>query len=80
VTNKDRRNAHAELVFRLAEGDQRLLDAVSQRPHLLNPYPKITTRLSRRSRKFRKKSEHEGACESSEPANLLYFADSPSVA
>jgi hypothetical protein len=80
VANPDARSTHAELVFRLAEGDQRLLDALQQRPHLLNPYPSITTRLSRRSRKFRQKLENEGAIAFPAPVTHLYIVDSPSVA
>ena len=49
------RNRHAEVALGLASQDQRLLDLLSQRPHLLNPYPNIVARLSRRSRRFRKK-------------------------
>jgi hypothetical protein len=50
-----RRTRHAELALTLASQDQRLLDLLAQRPHLLNPYPSIITRLSRRSRRFRRK-------------------------
>ena len=45
---------HTDLVLEIASRDQRLLDALSQRPHLLNPYPDIVTRLAKRSRKFRR--------------------------
>jgi hypothetical protein len=55
VTDRSDRRRHTELVLRLAGEDQRLLDAIALRPHLLNSYPSIVTRLSRRSRKFRKK-------------------------
>jgi hypothetical protein len=48
------RARHTDLVLEIASRDQRLMDALSQRPHLLNPYPDIITRLSRRSRKFRR--------------------------
>ncbi len=44
---------HAELALTMASRDQRLLNLLAQRPHLLNPYPSIITRLSRRSRRFR---------------------------
>jgi hypothetical protein len=54
MTN-DIRTRHAELALALASDDQRLLDALTQRPHLLNPYPSIVTRMSRRSRRFRHK-------------------------
>jgi hypothetical protein len=30
------------------------MDTLAQRPHLLNPYPNIVTRLAKRSRKFRR--------------------------
>jgi hypothetical protein len=50
----DARIKHADLVLKLAEKDQRLLDMLTVRPHLMNPYPSIMTRLSRRSRKFRR--------------------------
>ena len=49
------RTRHAELALTLASEDQRLLDLLAQRPHLLNPYPSIVTRLARRSRRFRQK-------------------------
>ena len=49
----DARIKHADLVLKLAEKDHRLLDMLTIRPHLMNPYPNIVTRLSRRSRKFR---------------------------
>ena len=49
------RTRHAELALTLASDDQRLLDLLAQRPHLLNPYPSIVTRLARRSRRFRRK-------------------------
>lgn len=49
------RTRHAELALTLASEDQRLLDLLVQRPYLLNPYPSIVTRLSRRSRRFRQK-------------------------
>jgi hypothetical protein len=55
MRNDINRARHAELALSLASQDQRLLDAITQRPHLLNPYPSIVTRLSRRSRRFRKK-------------------------
>jgi hypothetical protein len=55
MTYEDRRTRHAELAFSLAGRDRRLLDALTQRPHLLNPYPNIVARLSRRSRRFRMK-------------------------
>ena len=55
MTNNDFRTRHAELALALASDDQRLLDALTQRPHLLNPYPSIVTRMSRRSRRFRHK-------------------------
>ena len=55
-----RRTHHAELALALASQDQRLLDLLAQRPHLLNPYPNIVTRLSRRSRRFRLKRRREG--------------------
>jgi hypothetical protein len=80
VANPDARNAHANLVFRLAEADQRLLDTLSQRPYLLNPYPSITTRLSRRSRKFRRSTENTGAFAPSTPVTHLYIVDPPSAA
>lgn len=48
------RSQHADLVLQLASENQRLMDTLSVRPHLLNPYPNIITRLSRRSRKFRR--------------------------
>jgi hypothetical protein len=48
-----KRTRHADLVLELAGRDQRLMDSIARRPHLLNPYPSIVTRLSRRSRKFR---------------------------
>jgi len=54
MTN-DIRTRHAELALALASDDQRLLDALTQHPHLLNPYPSIVTRMSRRSRRFRHK-------------------------
>jgi hypothetical protein len=47
---------HADLVLKLAEKDQRLLDMLTVRPYLMNPYPNIVTRLSRRSRKFRQRA------------------------
>ena len=50
-----RRARHTELALALASQDQRLLDTLSQRPYLLNPYPSIIARLSRRSRRFRQK-------------------------
>ncbi|MEK7248238.1 MAG: hypothetical protein AAB092_07170 [Chloroflexota bacterium] len=80
MTTPDARNAHADLVFRLAEADQRLLDTVSQRPYLLNPYPSITTRLSRRSRKFRRRTENDGAIQLSTPVTRLYIIDSSPAA
>ena len=49
------RTRHAELALTLASEDQRLLDLIHQRPYLLNPYPSIIARLSRRSRRFRQK-------------------------
>lgn len=80
MANPDARNAHADLVFRLAEADQRLLDTVSQRPYLLNPYPSITTRLSRRSRKFRRSAENNREIELSAPVTRLYIVDPPTAA
>ncbi len=50
-----RRARHAELALRLASDDPRLLDLIAQRPHLLNPYPSLITRLAKRSRRFRRK-------------------------
>ena len=41
---------HTDLVLEIASKNQRLLDALAQRPHLLNPYPNIVTRLAKRSR------------------------------
>ena len=55
MRNDEIRNRHTELALGLAAADQRLLDVLTQRPHLLNPYPNIITRLSRRSRRFRQK-------------------------
>lgn len=55
MQNENLRARHAELALELASSDQRLLDAIQQRPYLLNPYPSIVTRLSRRSRRFRLK-------------------------
>ena len=49
------RNRHAEIALTLAARDQRLLDTLQQRPHLLNPYPSLITRMSRRSRRFRQR-------------------------
>lgn len=48
------RAQHTDLVLEIASGNQRLMDALAQRPHLLNPYPNIVTRLAKRSRKFRR--------------------------
>ena len=48
------RAQHTELVLEIAQHNQRLLDALTQRPYLMNQYPNIVTRLSRRSRKFRR--------------------------
>jgi hypothetical protein len=76
----DARTRHEELVLRLAGQDQRLLDAISQRPHLLNPYPKITTRLARRSRKFRRTIEKNGESKPSETVARLHIVDSPPAA
>jgi len=53
---KRQRERHAQLAFDLASHDQRLLDLITQRPYLLNPYPSILTRLSRRSRRFRRRA------------------------
>jgi hypothetical protein len=53
---KRQRERHAQLAFNLASYDRRLLDLITQRPHLLNPYPSILTRLSRRSRRFRRRA------------------------
>ncbi len=61
MRNELRRNHHAELALSLASQDQRLLDLLSQRPYLLNPYPSIIVRLSRRSRRFRLKRRQDGA-------------------
>ena len=47
------RNRHIDAVLQLAAEDQRILDALQSRPHLLNPYPSISKRLEKRSRKFR---------------------------
>jgi hypothetical protein len=55
MKNELRRTQHAELALHLASRDQRLMDSISQRPYLLNPYPSIVARLSRRSRRFRQK-------------------------
>ncbi len=55
MRNAIRKARHAELALDIAAHDQRLLDLIAQRPHLLNPYPNIVTRLARRSRKFRQK-------------------------
>ena len=55
MKNHIRRTHHTELALALASRDQRLLDTLTQRPHLLNPYPSIIARLSRRSRRFRQK-------------------------
>ncbi|MDO8615177.1 MAG: hypothetical protein Q7T33_05510 [Dehalococcoidia bacterium] len=55
MRNETIRNRHTELALALASADQRLLDTLTQRPHLLNPYPNIITRLSRRSRRFRQR-------------------------
>jgi hypothetical protein len=51
------RAQHADLVLEIASKNQRLMDALAQRPHLMNPYPNIITRLSKRSRKFRRQLE-----------------------
>lgn len=80
MTNPEARNAHADLVFRLAEEDQRLLDTVSQRPYLLNPYPSITTRLARRSRKFKRTNENKLSMQASAPVTHLYIVEPPSAA
>ena len=80
MANPEARNAHADLVFRLAEEDQRLLDNVSQRPYLLNPYPSITTRLSRRSRKFKRTNENRLSMLASAPVTRLYIVEPPSAA
>ena len=48
------RAQHADLVLEIASKNQRLMDALAQRPHLMNPYPNIVTRLAKRSRKFRR--------------------------
>ena len=53
MRNESARTRHTELALALASADQRLLDTLTERPHLLNPYPNIITRLSRRSRRFR---------------------------
>ncbi len=55
MQNDMRRTQHTELALTLASEDPRLLDLLNQRPYLLNPYPSIITRLSRRSRRFRQK-------------------------
>ena len=47
------RNRHIDAVMELASADQRILDALQSRPHLLNPYPSIGKRLEKRSRKYR---------------------------
>ncbi len=52
---EDLRNRHADLALRLAGLDQRVRDAITQRPYLLNPYPSIVTRLARRNRRFRQR-------------------------
>jgi hypothetical protein len=80
VANLEARNAHADLVFHLAENDSRLLDTVSQRPYLLNPYPSITTRLSRRSRKFKRTNENNRVSELVSPVTRLYIVEPPSAA
>ena len=49
------RSRHADLALRLAGRDQRVRDAITQRPYLLNPHPSIVTRLARRNRRFRQK-------------------------
>ncbi|HEU4759819.1 MAG TPA: hypothetical protein VFT91_07540 [Dehalococcoidia bacterium] len=59
MRNDLRRTRHAELALALASQDQRLLDLLSQRPYLLNPYPSIVVRLSRRSRRFRLKRRQD---------------------
>ena len=56
-----RRTRHTELALSLASRDERLMDLLRQRPHLLNPYPSIVTRLARRSRRFRQKLAIDGA-------------------
>ena len=53
------RAQHADLVLAIASKNQRLMDALAQRPHLMNPYPNIVTRLSKRSRKFRRQLDGE---------------------
>lgn len=55
MRNERERTRHTELALALASSDQRLLDTLTERPHLLNPYPSIISRLSRRSRRFRLK-------------------------
>jgi hypothetical protein len=49
------RDRHAEMALTLAARDQRLLDTLQQRPYLLNPYPSLLTRMSRRSRRFKQR-------------------------
>jgi hypothetical protein len=55
MQNEIRRINHAELALTLGAEDQRVLDLLTQRPHLLNPHPNIIKRLAKRSRRFRMK-------------------------
>lgn len=78
------RHKHIDEVLAIAAMDQRLLDTLQSRPHLLNPYPSISKRLARRSRKYRLQMagrlEPRAASRGGEPARLRLIAGGNSAA